>query len=227
MLTLLLVISTFFVPPPRLFFTFVLINGAVQASAGSYLQTAVIAVASLFGPAAVQAMMAGQAAVAVAVSGVQVMSAAASTWGKPSTFVSDGSAEERSAFIFFTLSTLFLVASAAAHNWLINMPSYKAIAAPLEYQATKPHHTTLDSITAQPLVSRGRSEADDDRRQAIRVAKANIMYEVAVAYVFLITLVSTPSFPSPADRRKYLIGFSVLFAGRLSSYHHLHFTREP
>ncbi|KAF9452165.1 hypothetical protein P691DRAFT_756628 [Macrolepiota fuliginosa MF-IS2] len=191
-LTSFLVFSTFFVSTPGLFFTFVLINGAAQAGAGSYLQTAVIAVASLFGPAAVQAMMAGQAAVAVAVSGVQVMSAAASTWGKASSYTSDGSAEERSAFIFFTLSTLFLVASAGAHAWLIDMPAYKAIAAPLEQQAAKAHHAALDTITPQPLVSRGRSEAGDDRRQAIRVAKANIIYEVAVAYVFLITLAVYP-----------------------------------
>lgn len=188
MLTFLLVVSTFFVLPPGLFFTFVLINGAVQSAAGSYLQTAVIAVASLFGPAALQAVMAGQAAIAVVVSGVQVMSAAASTWGKSNSFASDGTAEERSAFIFFTLSTLFLVVSAVAHNWLINTPAYKAVAAPLEQQAIKPHHSPLDP-TPQPLVSRGRSEAGDDRRQAVRVAKANIIYEVAVAYVFLITLV--------------------------------------
>ncbi len=193
LLTALLVTSTFFVLPPGLFFTFILINGAAQAAAGSYLQTAVIAIASLFGPAAVQAMMAGQAAVAVAVSGVQVVSAAASTWGKSSSFVSDGSAEERSAFFFFSLSTLFLVASAGIHRWLRSLPSYKAVAAPLEQQASsKAQFAASDAIASQPLISRGRGEANDDRRQAIRVAKANIMYEVAVGYVFLTTLVSTP-----------------------------------
>lgn len=187
LLNALLVASTFIALPPNLFLTFVLVNSAAQAVAGSYLQTALIAIASLFGPAAVQAMMAGQAAVAVAVSGVQVVSAAASTWGRSSSFVSDGSAEEHSAFIFFTLSTLFLLVSAGIHSWFMGFPSYKAIAAPLEQQAA----SKADSITSQPLMSRGRSEANDDRRQAIRVAKANITYEVAVGYVFVVTLVST------------------------------------
>jgi equilibrative nucleoside transporter 1/2/3 len=188
-LTFLLVVSTYFTLSPALFSAFVLLNGAAQNAAGAYLQTAVIAIASLFGPAAVQAMMAGQAAVAVAVSGVQVVSAAASTWGKVGTYVSDGSAEEQSAFIFLTLSTLFLLLSVGAHTWLLSMPSYKAIAAPLEQYAAKSRHNPSDDTTSQPLVSRGRSEAKDYRRQAIRVAKANIMYEIAVAYVFLITLV--------------------------------------
>ncbi|KAF5363799.1 hypothetical protein D9756_000782 [Leucocoprinus leucothites] len=191
-LTFFFVVSTYFTLPPGLFFVFILFNGAAQNAAGAYLQTAIIAVASLYGPAPVQAMMAGQAAVAVAVSGVQVVSAAASTWGKAGTFVSDGSAEERAAFIFFTLSTLFLVTSAGTHTWLVNMPSYKAVAAPLEQHAAKSHHGTLDDITPQPLASRGRSEASDDRQQVIRIAKANMMYEVAVAYVFLITLAVFP-----------------------------------
>ncbi|KXN87949.1 Equilibrative nucleoside transporter 1 [Leucoagaricus sp. SymC.cos] len=138
-LTFLLVVSTYFVLPAGLFFAFVLFNGAAQSAAGSYLQTAVIAVASLYGPAAVQAMMAG----------------------------------------------------AGAHALLVSMSSYKAVAATLEQNAAKSQHN-IDVMTSQPLMSRGSSEADDDKRQTIRVAKVNIMYEVAVAYVFLITLAVFP-----------------------------------
>ncbi|KAF8192532.1 nucleoside transporter-domain-containing protein [Pholiota molesta] len=144
-----LTLTTFFVPR--------------RSIVGAYLQTSTIAVASLFGPPAVQAMMAGQAAVAVAVSGVQVVSAAASVWGKPSTFVSDGSAEERSAFVFFFLSTLFLL-----------MPAYHTVAAGLERGAKK-----------------YQSEAGHEREHwanYFRIAKLNMPFEIGVAYVFVVTL---------------------------------------
>jgi equilibrative nucleoside transporter 1/2/3 len=176
--------------PPRLFFCFVLVNAAAQSAAGSYLQTAVVAVASLFGPAAMQAVMAGQAVIAVAVSGVQVVSAIASTWGKARSSASDSSPEEGSAFFFFTLSTLFVFASVIAHNWLINSSTYKAVAAPLEQHAIKLLPSSMDS-SPESLLPRGKSEAGDDWRQAVRIAKANITYEIAVAYIFVITLVCT------------------------------------
>ncbi|KAF9482455.1 hypothetical protein BDN70DRAFT_853218 [Pholiota conissans] len=189
----LLTLTTFFVPSPGVFFAFVIFNGSAQAIVGAYLQTSVIAVASLFGPPAVQAMMAGQAAVAVAVSGVQVISAAASVWGKPSTFVSDGSAEERSAFFFFFLSTVFLVASWAAHAWLIRMPIYQTVAAPLERGVKKLHaedgheRERWGLISSQPTHSPA-----TDKVNALRIAKVNIPYEIAVAYVFVVTLAVYP-----------------------------------
>lgn len=82
-LSLLLTLSTFTHLPTPLFVSFILLNGILQAAAGSYLQTAVVAVASLFGPATMQAVMGGQAAVAVAVSTVQVLSAGASLHALP------------------------------------------------------------------------------------------------------------------------------------------------
>ena len=105
--------------------------------ARAYLQASVVAVGSLFGPPAIhsdQSMMAGQL-VAVVVSGVQV-SSAASAVGKPGTYISNGSAEEQSAFIFFlALSTAFLIVCAGVHTWLIHMLiylQYKIVAASLE-----------------------------------------------------------------------------------------------
>lgn len=167
--------------------TFIILNGAAQNAAGAYLQTAVVAIASLYGPGSVQSMMAGQAAVAVVISSLQVASAISSTWGKAATLVSDGSAEERAAFTFFTLSALFLVVSAGAHTWFVKSPSYKAIAGSLELTAKSQLHasTTVSSQT----VSRGRCGKGDERQQAIRIGKSNILYEVAVMCVLAITLV--------------------------------------
>ncbi|TFK73018.1 hypothetical protein BDN72DRAFT_956818 [Pluteus cervinus] len=197
-LTLLLTLSTYVVVHPSLFFTFVILNGAIQAAAGSYLQTSVIAVASLFGPQAVQAMMFGQGAVAVAVSGVQVLSAAGSVWGVPadsiSTWVTDGKAEERSAFIFFGLSTVYLVMSAVAHHSLTKLPAYKTIAAPLEQHNVK--GDSLADVDANAderrvLVSAGRKDSeswDEQKARLFRVARGNVIYEIAVSCVFMVTL---------------------------------------
>lgn len=175
-----------------MFFTFVLLNGIAQAALGSYLQTSVIAVASLFGPTAVQAMMSGQAAVAVAVSGVQVLSAVASTWGEAKSSAAaaaaEREAEESSAFIFFSLSTLFLLATALAQRWLMTMPAYRAVAGALEPS----HKTDADDETreeSQGLVG-DRNDGPVEKNSILRVAKANLTYEIAVAYVFVVTLVS-------------------------------------
>lgn len=192
-LTSLLTFSTFIVPSSGVFTVFVLFNGAAQATAGAYLQTSVIAVASLFGPPAVQAMMSGQAAVAVAVSGVQVLSAAASVHGRPSTYVSDGSPEERSAFIFLLLSTIFLIFSAMTYGWLVKTPVYARVAAPLEQLPRKILDEDANSSERIGLVSSRRTGLSDEKADAIRVAKANVIYEVAVAYVFVITLAVYPA----------------------------------
>lgn len=189
-LNFLLTLSTFFTPSPGVFFAFILFNGASQAVVGAYLQTSVIAVASLFGPLAVQAMMSGQAAVAVAVSGVQVISAAASVRGKTRVYASDGSAEERSAFIFFSLSTLFLIASAVAHSWMIKTPVYQQVAASLERGRKKTVGEIGLADERESLVTGSANVSPaEDRANAFRVGRANITYEVAVAYVFIVTLV--------------------------------------
>ncbi|KAJ3867687.1 nucleoside transporter-domain-containing protein [Lentinula novae-zelandiae] len=207
-LTLLLTLSTFLTLSPGFFFTFVLLNGIAQAAFGSYLQNSVIAVASLFGPAAVQAMLAGQAAVAVVVSTVQVISAAASV--NTSTEFMDGPAaidaldvvssragdpEERSAFIFFGLSTIFLVFSAAAHRWLVSLPAYHSVVGALE--ARKPESELGTDDERRILVSAGPSQGLLTQKQSIwRVAKTNVLYEIAVAYVFTVTLTVFPPITS-------------------------------
>lgn len=155
-----------------------------------YLQTSAVGTASLFGPAAVQALMSGQAAVAVVVSGTQLLSAATSLWGTPREqfyVTGDGRAEERAAFLFFGLATIFLFATTGAHAWLTTMPVYKAVMRPSE----------VDNATAeerQGLFSAGLGGGRgviDSKSKIWRVAKANAIYEAAVAYVFIVTLVGS------------------------------------
>ncbi|KAG5654678.1 hypothetical protein H0H81_009927 [Sphagnurus paluster] len=194
LLNLLLTTSTFFHVSPGLFVAFVLFNGAAQAALGAYLQTSITAVASLFGPPAIQAMMSGQAAVAVAVSGVQVLSSSLFLWrATPEAIAAnaiDGSAEQGSARMFFALSTLFLIISAVAHNILISKPAYKTLVASLERKSFREAGTTAEQ---ESLTSVGRShDFTSEKARILRVAKANITYEIAAAYVFIVTLAVFP-----------------------------------
>lgn len=187
-----LTMSTYVHGPPGLFFAFVLLNGVAQASAGAYLQTAVVAVASLFGHTAMQAVMAGQAAVGVVVSGVQVMSAAASTRSAGAEQMSahmPSEPEEESAFIFFALSTLFLVVTIGVHSWLISLPAYKALAR--QTAPPVPHRSSGDDLDeARSFLAPSHAGKSDVKHFMWRLAKTNVEYNLAVAYVFVVSLVS-------------------------------------
>ncbi|KAI0092464.1 nucleoside transporter-domain-containing protein [Irpex rosettiformis] len=183
LLTFTLTISTYIHAPAGLFFTFVLGNGIAQAAAGSYLQTAVIAVASLFGPTAIQAVMTGQAAIAIAVSGVEVLSAAGSisTSGEGEAIIAS-EPEEKSAFVFFALSTVFLVFSAGAQVMLTRLPLYKTLMQ--QFHATAEHALASSQEITHNVESK--------KHQLIRVGKTNMIYHIAVAYVFVVTLAVFP-----------------------------------
>ncbi|KIY71807.1 hypothetical protein CYLTODRAFT_368694 [Cylindrobasidium torrendii FP15055 ss-10] len=192
-LTFLLTVSTFVHATTGLFFAFVLMTGIAQAGLGSYLQTSCIAIASLFGPAAMQALMSGQAAIAVVVSGVQVVSAIASTWNEESTAsgIPTGGhqgPEERSAFVFFLLSTIFLLGAVGGMFWLVSTPEYKTVAGGLE-RGKYVDDAASDASEASGLVaSRSTLAATSLRRMITR----NALFHIAVAYVFLVTLAVFP-----------------------------------
>ncbi|KAI5122120.1 hypothetical protein M0805_000768 [Coniferiporia weirii] len=185
-----LTLSTAVSSSPRIFFAFVLLNAIAQAAAGSYLQTAVIAIASQFGPLAMQATMSGQAFVGVVVSSVQLLSAAASI---PSAKIAaaqheeydEGAAETRAAALFFGLSTLFLCSTLVAQEWLKRMPEYKAVTQSME-------HTKRSSDALLGANDDGAPDILQEKGRILRVARANIEYEVAVAYVFVVTLAVFP-----------------------------------
>ncbi|CDO74637.1 hypothetical protein BN946_scf184325.g24 [Trametes cinnabarina] len=193
-LTFMLTVSTWISTTPGFFFAFVLANAVGQAAAGSYLQTAVVAIASLFGPSAMQAVMSGQAAVAVAISGVQVMSAAASVRGSGlGVTVATSKPEEQSAFIFFSLSTVFLVICAVVHTWLIRLPAYKAVTSrvPLQDQLGLQEDSALLEEPSQPSENYTYRKADE-KHHVIKIAKTNVLFNIAVAYVFVVTLAVFP-----------------------------------
>lgn len=160
-------------------------------------------VGALFGPRAMQAVMSGQAAVAVIVSGVQVVSSAASVWGQaPESYdaeaATDGKAEANSAFLFFGLSTLFMLGTVWAYMWLRGMPAYKAAVEPMERARQARRSVEEEETTGLVGGRRTRKEEGGNKAQIMRVARANILAEAAVAWVFIVTLVrnliETPCF---------------------------------
>lgn len=106
-LTLLLTLTTFVYTTPRAFFLFVLINSVLQACAFSYLQPSVVALSSLFGPRAIQAVISGQGAIGVAVGTVQMLGAMASVWSS-SPKLNTGPKHDGMSPIICHLITLFL-----------------------------------------------------------------------------------------------------------------------
>jgi len=197
LLNLALTCSTFFTLPPILFFLFVILNGMLQASAGSYLQSSVIAVASLFGPLAIQPVMYGYAAVGVLVSLIQVLTTLAGIRKASLLDAVDEDEAARAAFLFFASSTLFLLTTLALHSWLLTIPAFRSVVIP--YEASK-NIVRVDENRETLAEDR---HADDhntlayiQRNRIIRVGKMNLEYNVAIAYVFVVTLSVYPPITS-------------------------------
>ena len=143
-------------------------------------------------------MFSGQAAVAVVVSVVQVVTSALSVWKSTPDAIAaslsndsagDGKAEQDSARAFFGISALFMISTWIAYAWLARLPIYSATVGILE-QNTKLQAALGSPNETSRLISYSTDQANyEERNQILRVFKANILYEFAGAYVYLITLV--------------------------------------
>ncbi|KAG1756023.1 nucleoside transporter-domain-containing protein [Suillus lakei] len=201
LIIVLLFFSTFVQYQPPAFFSFAILCAISLAVCVSYLSTAAFAGASLFGAPYMQSMISGQAAIAVVVSVVQVVTSALSVWGStPEAIaafimndgVGDGKAEEDSARTFFGISALFMISTFMAYAWMARLPAYNATVGILE-QNIKLHGTLGTADETGGLVFRDTDQASlEERNQIIRVFKANILYEFALAYVYVITLAIFP-----------------------------------
>lgn len=201
LIIVLLFFSTFGRYQPSTFFFFAILCAISLAICVSYLSTATYAGASLFGASYMQSMISGQAAIAVVVSVVQVVTSASSVWGSTpeaiAAFISndgveDGTAEQDSARTFFGISALFMISTFMAYAWMARLPTYKATVGTLE-QNVKPEGVLDSADGTRRLVCRDTDQASlEERNQIIRVFKANIIYEFALAYVFVITLAIFP-----------------------------------
>lgn len=190
-LSFLLTLGTFIHLPDGLFATFIITTGITLAAAGSYLQTSAMAVASLFGPTAIQSLLSGQAVVAVVVSAVQLISAIGSLHTSQAG-PAEGVAETKSARLFFGISMTFLFTCVAAYSWMTRLPSFRAVVPSDEPWIRR--RLSLSGDTRSPTLASPHVGVVQDSKamwdRIVSVARRNIIYEVAVAYVFMVTLVS-------------------------------------
>lgn len=191
LLTCILTISTFIDLPEGTFAMFTIAAGIALAAAGAYLQTSVIVVASLFGPTVIQSMISGQGVVAVILSTVQLISATSSLHASRAS-PADGVAETKSARLFFGISASFLLVCYAANAWMTRLPSFRAVV-PADDESWKRRRLSVSTDPRSPVIDAPHNSAPDSKAlwdRILSVARRNIIYEIAVAYTFIVTLVS-------------------------------------
>jgi equilibrative nucleoside transporter 1/2/3 len=133
-----LAVSAFIPSAPESYYAFTFTNATLQSVICVYLSTSITALASFFGPLAIQHVMSGQAAVAVAISIAQLLqrntrsrSKGRPRGGQKALAVGMGSADT-SAAIFFSISTFIMVCALVTHWYLRRMPIYHEVVGSFE-----------------------------------------------------------------------------------------------
>lgn len=200
-LVIFLAFTPYLVFSPGSFFSVALLDGALQAALGSYLQTSVVALASAFGPNAIAAYMTGGALVAVGVSLLKLFT----IYTHPGPRDNDplpplllrtllelhGGNAARGATTYFCIAAAFISSGVAAYAYL---------------HGKIPHDTFKEDMPEPEEGSVGGSEPSEVDYLLGRfshtpipisgtsiwiVARKNASYNFAVFYVFVVTLVST------------------------------------
>lgn len=203
------------------YFVFIMIIDALLALGASVLNTTVVALAALFGPGAMQACFAGQAAVGVVVSALQFLGAFFSSVAdsKPE---GETGAQVGPAAAFFALSTVFVLLSLIAHSLLLRTPEYTDVVSQWEAgnvllveEPDRPDYSDEEEAGQEehrsilsPVDDFGVEVPQVKNRVSIwEVAKINKSYNLAVGFCFAVTLsvfppitaYVTPTNPSPTD----------------------------
>lgn len=180
------------------FFAFAILNGMVQACAGSFLQSAVVGLAALFGPELIATMFTGQAVIGVAVSVVQYFAAATSS-PKPSTPEQPDAETSSSlslfAFIFFGLASAYIALVLAAHSYLLRLPAYQSVIGSLGQRngmIVEEEAEDHEDLENEPFLVQSIELQAPGSISIIRIAKLNTLHNLTVAWVFIVTLVSQP-----------------------------------
>jgi len=221
---------------PSTFFFFVISMALLSSAACGYFQTAVYALVSQFGPAASQAAMSGSAAISVVVSVVQYLTALTTALANEKdihntngTFTksNDPGVSNFSAMFFFGLSTAFLLSSLVAHAWLVKTPAYRAAMASgnkgVSEDATarnRPDGRETDWLLAEDARAGNEPIARASvMKEIAEVTKINYSQNIAIAYVFIITLAIFPPITS-SIRSVHTPPPSILFSPLLFNYFH-------
>ena len=170
-------VSAFIPSAPESYYGFSFTNAALQSVICVYLSTSVTALASFFGPLAIQHVMSGQAAVAVVISIAQLVSTILAVGAKEGLeggqevlAVGMGS-EDTSAAIFFSISTSIIVCALVAHWYLRRMPIYREVVGSFE---TRTGNRLGEEAALLPAETRGvHSTGPSSPVKALRVSNGH------------------------------------------------------
>ena len=182
------------------FFFFVIVNVNIQSGVVAYLQTAVIGLAALFGPQAVQSTFSGQAGVAVVISIFQLLSVAASLGQEGASmalilpqYTKNSASLSLSAYLFFGISTGCMVLALVSHTLLVRTAAYRKVMQPLDAarRALREDERIRAAEVSEhaPLLSRRDRSRPAANISPWEIGKNNVVYNLALSYVLVITLV--------------------------------------
>ncbi|CAE6445958.1 unnamed protein product [Rhizoctonia solani] len=205
---------TFLAITPRLslstgvFFFVILANGALQATSGAWFQTSVVALASVFGPDAITAYMTGGALVAVGVSLLKLATAHASLGSEyPGAFAPDliletyqantldrpsGPDTATSYVVYFSVAAAFIGSGIVAYAYLHPKIPHEVRKEPPQLE----DNSDVESIPTEVDYLLGRvsnTPIPPSSASIWIVARKNAYYNIAVFYVFVVTLAVFPA----------------------------------
>lgn len=161
-----------------LLFPLLIILTLLLALSTAILQWAVFALASLWGSQEMLGVMSGQGGIAVLVSGAQVFLAIFSALG---TGGGETAGQSRMAGVgLWALGAIGAGVCMAAHRFLVRHPEYEKVMEPL-------------------YIRQDGNERKNGSEISRKVFKKNILLEIAVAWVFVVTLVCNPSSHNSVD----------------------------
>ncbi|KAF8708987.1 Nucleoside transporter, partial [Rhizoctonia solani] len=188
---------------PRAFFAVALTNGALLATSGSWFQTSVVALASVFGPDAIAAYMTGGALVAVGVSLLKLATAYTSLKHEyPGGYAPDYSLRipndlidldaATSSIIYFSVAAAFIGFGIVAYAYL-----HPKIPHDVQKEPPQPEVDNSDSESIPTevdyLLGRVSTPIQMSSASIWIVIRKNAYYNIAVFYVFVVTLAMFPA----------------------------------
>ncbi|KDQ17251.1 hypothetical protein BOTBODRAFT_156022 [Botryobasidium botryosum FD-172 SS1] len=213
-----LAISPTFTFPPPLFAFLVVVIAVAQSAARAYLEVAVVVHASVYGPFAIQACMAGQSTSGLLINTVQYIIALAAALGQgrrhpvpqPGGPIGKRASEAgtTSAILFFSVTTIFMAAvflmfHASAMSKLGVVREHPRLAS--ETEALIPLNNTVHEAQAMKLTTADKLE----------VVKANMAYNVAVAYGYVISMALWPAVTMSIQSVNWAPSNSIFFSPAL------------
>jgi equilibrative nucleoside transporter 1/2/3 len=192
--------------PPGLFFSAILADGALQAALGAWFQISVVALASVFGPDAIASYMTGGALVAVGVSVLKLVTAYSAIrhkYDRNQAFaraharilanlvedLDEGNAASDS-IVYFSVAAASIVSGIAAYAYLYpkipddiieaDRPQLDRVESDFDNEPTEVDYL-LGRVSTTPIPMSSTS--------IWIVARKNAYYNIAVFYVFVVTLV--------------------------------------